>query len=167
METPLLFGFKGEELVQLANIGCGAVCVLGVVISGFMIFTLTGETGKVRGPLIRSFMKMCVLLAFVAGISSSALAWQNAQRVAVAEQKTAQVKQGAEQLLSQVQASQESVAAIQTSYQGLETKLVALKLPPDQSQNLIKDMRDKSIILQKNRSALEHAAHEARAAIER
>lgn len=167
MDTPLLFGLTGEQLVQFANIGCGAICVLGVVISGFMIFTLSKDAPPAKAGLIKSFMKYCVVLALVSGCSSSALAWQNAGKVQVAETKTKETKEVAQQLLASADESKAALVKAQQDFTHLKAELPKLTSQPAASLPSFKRLEAGSSEMARRVKELDKNLETARHSLER
>jgi esterase/lipase len=163
----MLFGLTGEQLVQLANIGCAGICVLGVVISGFMIYTLSNDAPPSKPPLIKSFMKYCAIMAVISGISSSVLAWQNAQKVQLAETRTAETEQTARQLLAEVEQSKKTISETQQAFQQMKGQFAALNISAPQREPFIKTLDDRALDLNKLSSELDNAAIQARRSIEK
>ncbi|WP_395747560.1 hypothetical protein [Prosthecobacter sp.] len=109
-ESSTIFGYPAETVVQLANIGCGAICVLGVLGSFTLISKASTETPRWVPDLIKRFMQMCISLAVVSAGASFYLARNNAGKVQVAREQTETVQKEAEQHLVQ---SQQAIAEIQ------------------------------------------------------
>lgn len=167
MNTPLLFGLTGEQLVQFANIGCGAICVLGVVISGFMIFTLSQDAPPAKAGLIKSFMKYCVVLALVSGCSSSALAWQNAGKVHTAEAKTQETKATAQALLATAEESKTALLKTKQDFAKLTQQMPALTTQPAANQSNLKLILERSKELDARFQHLDKNLETARQSLER
>jgi len=109
-EPSTIFGFPAETVVQLANIGCGAVCVLGVMGSFTLISKVTVGTPKWVPDLIKRFMTMCIILAVISAGASFYLARNNAGKVQDARQQTETVQKEAAKHLAQ---SQQDLAEVQ------------------------------------------------------
>ena len=140
-----LFGIPGETLVKLSSIGCGAVCVLGVVASGRMISKLTRSDPPAKSKLIQTFMGMCILLALISGGSAYLLAKNNAAKVDAAKQETVSTKQNAQQLLGKqeeqtLKTIEETKAALADFHKQIATLTMA-KEDKDRIEKVANDHR--------------------------
>ncbi len=114
----LLFGFSSDDIVKIANAGCAGVSVLGIAVIGTVVLA-SSNIPTTKADVMKSFMKTCIWLAAICGGSSVLLAWQNANKVAVAESKAAaaqtetlEVKQQVAKAQSDLERSLQQVAVL-------------------------------------------------------
>jgi hypothetical protein len=148
-----LFGFPAESVVQLANVGCGAVCVLGVLISGTMIVKFDRKDSATKASLITRFMQMCIVLSVISGLSSWHLAQNNAAKVEVAEKKTEDVSAKTRDLLAKVDETQKAITPPPSN--------PATPVPPNHPSRVL------SPEVMKHFAELEHSSKLAREAVQK
>jgi hypothetical protein len=108
-----LFGLHSETLVQLANVGCAGVAILGIFLSAYLVWSLPEDANKAKADLVRSFMRTCVFLALIAGASAGWLGYYNSKKVEVAEVKATTAEVRAHEAELQVVATQGALVEAQ------------------------------------------------------
>jgi hypothetical protein len=76
-----------EFLVKLASFGAAGISILAVFIIGSKVFNLPNDTSEIKASILRLYIRMCVFMTVVCGVSGIANAYFNRSRIENAYEK--------------------------------------------------------------------------------
>ncbi len=92
-----------EQLVKLASFGTAGVCVLIVFIVGVCIMRLPSDTSALKVSLIKWYMTVCTIIAFISAGSGIANAYFNREKLVVANRQIGIANQQIEEAETQAE----------------------------------------------------------------
>lgn len=70
-----------DTLVKLANLGTSGICVLAIAWAGFQFRSIPNDAPRIRYEALRSFFRLCILIAVISAVTGILSAYFNHQQV--------------------------------------------------------------------------------------
>ena len=71
-----------DTLVKLANLGTSGICVLAIAWGGFQLQKIPNNAPPIHYETLKSFFKLCVLIATISAVTGLLSAYFNHQQIA-------------------------------------------------------------------------------------